>query len=371
MVLLQNTGAVLPLEPSAIKSIAVIGPFADDKRVLLGPWVFVHDLESTVSVLEGVQRLAGDAVQIHHAVGVQKPKRNFPSMFEMFKPKAPAAPFDEAAELARALEIARASDVVLLVLGEAEDMNGEVASRSTLEIPGRQLELLEAVAQTGTPIVLVLLGGRPLDLRGVIQKVPAILMAWHPGSEGGLAVANLLFGKATPGGKLPFTWPRSVGQVPMVYSHLRSHQPGMQSKRYWEEESTPLFPFGFGLTYGSLEYSNLKLNASSTSIGIATDETLHVTVDLRNTSKRALEEVAQLYIHQRYGRAARPVRELKAFERVRLEAGETRTLQFELPASARRYWSSTDKAYVLDASTFDLWIGGDCTATLGAEFTVK
>jgi beta-glucosidase len=339
----------------------------DDKRVMLGPWVFVHDLQSTVSVLEGVQRLAGEGVQVHHAVGVQTPKRTFPSMFEMFEPKAPAAPFDEAAGFERALEIARSSDVAVLVLGEAEDMNGEVASRSTLDIPGRQLELLEAVAQTGTPVVLVLLGGRPLDLRRVIECAPAILMVWHPGSEGGLAVANLLFGEATPGGKLPFTWPRSVGQVPMIYSHLRSHQPGTQSKRYWEEESTPLFPFGFGLTYGSLEYSNLTLNASS----IATKETLHVTVDVRNTSARALEEVAQLYLHQRYGRAARPVRELKAFERVRLEAGETRTLRFEVPASARRYWSATDKAYVLDQSTFDLWVGGDCSATLGAEFTVQ
>jgi beta-glucosidase len=366
-VLLQNTAAILPLERSALKSIALIGPFADDKRVMLGPWVFVHDLQSTVSVLEGLQRVAGEGVQIHHAVGVQKPKRTFPSMFEMFEPKGPPAPFDEAAEFERALEIARSSDVAVLVLGEAEDMSGEVASRSTLDIPGRQLELLEAVAQTGTPIVLVLLGGRPLDLSHVLEKAPAILMVWHPGSEGGLAVANLLFGHATPGGKLPFTWPRNVGQVPMIYSHLRSHQPSTQSKRYWEEESTPLFPFGHGLTYGHFEYSNLTLNASN----IANDETLHVTVDLHNTSSRALEEVAQLYLHQRHGRAARPVRELKAFQRIRLEAGETRTLRFEVPASARRYWSATDKAYVLDASTFDVWVGGDCTAILGTEFNVS
>jgi beta-glucosidase len=366
-VLLQNKGPVLPLERSALKSVAVIGPFADDKRVMLGPWVFVHDLQSTVSVLEGVQRVAGEGVQVHHAAGVQTPKRTFPSMFEMFEPKAPPAPFDETAEFEKALELAHSSDVAVLVLGEAEDMNGEVASRSTLDLPGRQLELLEAVAKIGTPVVLVLLGGRPLDLSHVLENVPAILMVWHPGSEGGLAIANLLFGNATPGGKLPFTWPRSVGQVPMIYSHLRSHQPGTQSKRYWEEESTPLFPFGFGLSYGTLEYSNLTLSASS--IGI--NETLHVTVDVRNTSTRVLEEVAQLYLHQRYGRAARPVRELKAFERFRLEVGETRSLSFEVPASARRYWSATDKAYVLDQSTFDLWVGGDCNTTLGAEFTVK
>jgi beta-glucosidase len=370
-VLLQNNGAVLPLERSTLKSIALIGPFVDDKRVMLGPWIFVHDLQSTVSVLEGLQRVAGEGVQVHHAVGVQTPKRTFPSMFEMFEPKPPAAPFDESAEFERALEIARTSDVAVLVLGEAEDMSGEVASRSTLDIPGRQLELLEAVAKTGTPVVLVLLGGRPLDLSHVLEKVSGILMVWHPGSEGGTAIANLLFGNATPGGKLPFTWPRSVGQVPMVYSHLRSHQPSTQSKRYWEEESTPLFPFGFGLTYGQVEYSNLILNASSTIIGIGINDTLHITVDVCNTSSRVLEEVAQVYIHQRYGRAARPVRELKAFERIRLEPGEMRSIRFEVPASARRYWSSADKAYVLDQSTFDLWVGGDCTATLGTEFTVK
>jgi beta-glucosidase len=367
VVLLQNTGAILPLERSAFQSIAVIGPFADDKRAVLGPWIFVHELEHTVSVLEGVRRVAGAGVQVHHALGVQKPARTFPSMFEMFEPKAPPAPFDEAAELKRALEIARTSDITVLVLGEAEDMNGEVASRSTLDLPGRQLELLEAVASIGKPVVLVLLGGRPLDLRRVLEHVPAILMAWHPGSEGGLAVANLLFGEATPGGKLPFTWPRSVGQVPMIYSHLRSHQPGTQSKRYWDEESTPLFPFGFGLSYGTVEYVRLELSAAT----IATDETLRVTVNLHNPSARALEEVAQLYIHQRHGRAARPVRELKAFQRVRLEPGETRTLHFELPASARRYWSATDRAYVLDASSFDLWVGGDCTAPLGASFEVS
>ena len=245
-------------------------------------------------------------------------------------------------------------------------MNGEAASRSTLDLPGRQLKLLEAVAATGTPVVLVLLCGRPLDLRRAADAA-AILVAWHPGTEGGLAVARLLFGGVAPGGKLPFSWPRSVGQVPMIYSHLRSHQPQMASRRYWEEESTPLYPFGFGLTYGEVEYANLSLNAAS----IGLNDPLEVTVEVRNSSSRAVEEVAQFYLHQRYGRAARPVRELKAFRRVTLEPGETRTLHFAIEAAARRYWSAAEGTYVLDASTFDVWVGGASTASLHAEFTVQ
>jgi beta-glucosidase len=275
--------------------------------------------------------------------------------------------FDEQAEFARAVELARASDVAMLVLGEAADMNGEAASRSTLDLPGRQSALLEAVAATGTPVVLVLLSGRPLDLRRAAEQALAILAAWHPGTEGGHAVARLLFGDVPPSGKLPFSWPRSVGQVPMIYSRLTSHQPETASKRYWEEESTPLYPFGFGLTYGAAEYANLGLGAPS----IGMNDTLEAHVEVHNSSSHVIEEVAQLYLHQRYGRAARPVRELKAFQRVRLTPGETRTLHFTVPASARRYWSASEGSYVLDASEFDVWVGGASTAPLHAGFTVR
>ena len=167
---------------------------------------------------------------------------------------------------------------------------------------------------------------------------------------------------ATPGGKLPFSWPRSVGQLPLIYARLTSHQPHTSHQRYWEEESTPLYPFGFGLTYGQVEYRSLTL--SSTQIGL--DDTVEATVELHSASSRTVEEVAQLYLHQRYGRAARPVRELKAFERVTLEPGETRTLRFSIPAAARRYWSAANGAYVLDDSTFDVWAGGASTAGGGA-----
>ncbi len=371
-VLLRNAGDVLPLDRSAVRSVAVIGPFADDKRAMLGAWVFAHDLHATVTVLEGMRRVAGGGVRVEYAPGVPVPTRLIPSPFAAMEQQAAgdtpqAVPFDEQAEFERAIALARASDIAILVLGEAADMNGEAASRSTLDLPGRQLELLEAVAATGIPVVLVLLSGRPLDLRRALDLAPAILAAWHPGTEGGLAVARLLFGDAIPGGKLPFSWPRSVGQVPLIYARLNSHQPQGASTRYWEEESTPLYPFGFGLTYGKVEYADLRLNA--TSIGV--DDPLEVTVEVRNPSSRPVEEVAQLYLHQRYGRAARPVRELKAFQRVTLAPGETRTLHFVIDASARRYWSSAEGRYVLDESIFDLWVGGASTASLHAEFTVQ
>ncbi|GLV60304.1 beta-glucosidase [Dictyobacter sp. S3.2.2.5] len=370
-VLLHNADSALPLDRSTLRSIAVIGPWADNKPATLGPWVFAHDLNSTVTVLEGMRRVAGADIQVEHAPGVPAPTRQIPSPFAAMEQflggaSAQAAPFDEQAEFERAIELARASDVAVLVLGEAADMNGEAASRSTLDLPGRQLELLEAVAATGTPVVLVLLSGRPLDLRQVAERAAAILVAWHPGSEGGLAVARLLFGEVAPGGKLPVSWPRSVGQVPLIYSRLNSHQPHTSTMRYWEEESTPLYPFGFGLTYGEVTYANLSLDAKE----IGLDDTLEVSVEVHNPSSRAVEEVAQLYLHQRYGRAARPVRELKAFERVTLAPGESRTLHFQITAAERRYWSSEQATYVLDASTFDLWVGGASTASLHAEFAV-
>jgi beta-glucosidase len=371
-VLLRNEGNVLPLDRSTVRVIAVIGPLADDRPATLGPWVFAPNLGATVTVLEGLRRTAGDGVQVEHAPGLAGPTRTIPSPFaalaeSLGMPASPAVPFDAAAEFARAIELARSSDVAVLVLGEAADMNGEAASRSTLDLPGHQLELLEAVAATGTPIVLVLLNGRPLDLRRAVPLSAAILAAWHPGSEGGLAVARLLFGDAVPGGRLPFSWPRSVGQVPLIYARLTSHQPSTSHQRYWEEESTPLYPFGFGLTYGQVEYCNLTLSA--TQIGL--DDAVEATVELHNASSRTVEEVAQLYLHQRYGRAARPVRELKAFQRVALEPGEARTLRFEVPALARRYWSAAERDYVLDESDFDVWVGGDSTTELHAEFAVR
>jgi beta-glucosidase len=289
-------------------------------------------------------------------------------MFDMFGGNSPEDPsdFDDEAELRRAVDLAREADVAVVVVGEWQNMIGEAASRSSLELPGRQLELLQAVVGVGTPVVLLVMNGRPLDIRWAAQHVPAILDIWYPGTQGGTAAANLLFGDVSPGGKLPFTWPRTVGQVPMIYSHTRSHEPEKQERRYWDESSTPLYPFGYGLSYARFEYGDLAVDRES----IAEGETAKVSVNVTNASGPPADEVVQLYIHQRYGSASRPVRELKGFQRVTLAAGETRTVQFELGPEEMRYWNAATHDWVTDASPFDIWVGGDSTAGLATTVRV-
>ena len=368
-VLLRNEGGLLPLDTGSLGSIAVIGPLADSKRDTLGPWCFDFDLDETVTVLEGIRGKVGEAVKVEYAPGIRPAQRTFPSMFDMFGGNAPEDPegFDDEAELQRAVELARESDIAVVVAGEWQNMIGESASRSSLELPGRQLDLLQAVVEAGTPVVLLVMNGRPVDLRWAAQHVPAILDIWYPGTRGGSAVANLLFGDVSPAGRLPFTWPRTVGQLPMVYSYTRSHEPENQERRYWDEESTPLFPFGHGLSYASFDYSNLAVDRAA----IGPDEALTVSVDITNTGEREADEVVQLYIHQRYGSASRPVRELKGFQRISLGAGESRALQFTLGRVELSYWNAVARDWVLDASTFDIWVGGDSTAELSTTFEVN
>jgi beta-glucosidase len=368
-VLLRNEGTVLPLSASTLKSLAVIGLLADAPRDALGPWIFDFKVDETVSILAGIRSKLGSAVRVDYARGVLIPPRKYASIFEMIPGNAPPKPppgFDPAAELDKAVATARGADAVVLVLGEQQDMIGEHASRSSLELPERQQQLLDAVAATGKPVVLLLMSGRPLDLRAAASRVPAILQIWYPGTQGGAAVANLLFGDAAPGGKLPFSWPRHVGQVPIIYSRLTSHDPAKAGERYFNEESTPLYPFGYGLSYSTFAFDKLVLDRKSMAAG----ETLNVSVDVRNTGQRKADEVAQLYIHQRYGSAARPVRELKGFQRITLAPGETRTVKFTLGPEELRYWSAAKKDWVAEASTFDVWVGADSTAPLNASFEV-
>jgi beta-glucosidase len=367
-VLLRNEGGLLPLDAASLGSIAVIGPLAGSRRDTLGPWCFDFDLDETVTVLAGIQQKAGEVADVRYAPGVRPAQRPTPSIFDMFGHNIPEDPegFDDDGELQRAVDLARDADVTVIVVGEWQNMIGEQASRSSLELPGRQLELLQAVVATGTPVVLLVMNGRPLDLRWAAQHVPAILDIWYPGTQGGTAVANLLFGDVSPGGKLPLSWPRTVGQVPMVYSHTRSHEPENQARRYWDEESTPLFPFGHGLSYGSFAYSDLAADRDA----ISPDEALTVSVTVANTAERTADEVVQLYIHQRYGSASRPVRELKGFQRVTLAAGESRTVRFTLGRPQLRYWNAMSRDWVMDASTFDVWVGGDSTAELSTTFEV-
>ena len=365
-VLLRNEGDLLPLDVETLTSVAVIGPLADSRRDTLGPWVFDFDLDETVTVFDGIRRKVGSRVQVNFAAGIRVAQRVFASMFDMFGGNRPedAPGFDEEAEFRRAVDLASSADVAVVVAGEWQNMIGEAASRSSLELPGRQLELLQAVVGTGTPTVLLVMNGRPVDLRWAAENVPAILDIWYPGSQGGAAVSNLLFGEVSPGGKLPFSWPRTVGQVPFVYSHTRSHEPDNQARRYWDEPSTPLFPFGHGLSYGKFSYSDLALDRAS----IPTDASVTVSVEVTNTSDREAAEVVQLYLHQRHGSASRPVRELKGFQRVTLPAHASERVQFTIGPDQRRYWSTSARNWVLDSSTFDVWIGGSSTAELTTTF---
>jgi beta-glucosidase len=366
-VLLRNEGALLPLASPA--SVAVIGSLADSKRDTLGPWIFDYDLDETVTVLDGIRGRLGDAARVDFAPGYAVTPRAFGSIFDNFPNNVPSDPpgFDADAEFTRAVEAAGAAEVAVVVLGEWQNEIGEAASRSTLDLPGRQLELLQAIVATGTPTVLLLMSGRPLDLRWAAEHVPAILQVWYPGSRGGEAVANLLLGDAAPAGRLPFSWPRTVGQVPMIYSHTRSFEPQNQDKRYWDEQSTPLFPFGHGLTYTRFEYGDLRLDRDA----IGLDDSIEVSVQVTNAGDRDGSDVVQLYLHQRFGSTARPVRLLKGFERIELPAGGTTTVRFELGPEARRYWSGAMRDFVLEPSDFDVWVGGDSTAELHGAFTVR
>jgi beta-glucosidase len=367
-VLLRNEGSLLPLKKDGHKKIAVIGPLADSQVDTLGPWAFQFDLPETVTILAGVKSALGSRAEVNYAQGVHI-QRKFPSFFDPIMHIPPEIPWTDAQskdEFSKAIQLASSSDLALLVLGEQQKMSGEAASRDSLDLPGDEERLLEAVAATGKPVVLVLLNGRPLDIQWASAHIPAILDVWYPGTQGGNAVANLLFGDAVPGGKLPFTWPRDSGQVPIYYAHNTTQAPENQGKRYWDEESTPLYPFGYGLSYSKISFSNLKLSRSEIKPG----ETIDVSVDLENTGVSSADEVAQIYIHQQYGSTSRPVRELKGFERVTLAAHEKKTVHFSLGNDELTYWSTATKSWVEEPATFDVWVGADSTASLHANFNI-
>jgi len=367
-VLLKNQNSLLPLSKAGYKKIALIGPLAVSKRDTLGSWTFAMDVDQTSTILSGIKNKLGPDTSVEYATGVQI-SRTLASPFDVFLNQKPAAPWTEsesADELQKAVNVAKNSDIAVMVLGENQDMSGEAASRMTLDLPGRQLELLKAVAAAGKPIVLVLMNARPLDISWAEQNIPAILEAWYPGTEGGDAIANLLFGDAVPAGKLPFSWVQTSAQIPFYYSHTLSQEPDRQNQRYWEGKTGPLYRFGYGLSYTTFAYANLKLSQPEIKIG----GSVEVSVEVKNTGARAGEEVVQLYIHQQAGSASRPVRELKGFERVSLAAGETKTVRFKLGPNELRYWNAGVRNWIQEAETFDVWVGGDSSTSLQSTFKV-
>jgi len=369
MVLLRNEGQLLPLAKS-LRNVAVIGPLADSKEATEGSWMVFGHTPAAVTVVEGIRaKLPG--AKVEYAPGPEI-RRDVASWFDNLNPDAKKVPqTPEQAEVAfqTAVATARSADVIVMVLGEHADMAGEAASRASLDLPGRQEELLKAVVALGKPVVLVLLNGRPLSIGWAAENVPAILEAWEPGSEGGHAVADILFGDVNPGGKLPVTFPRKGSHAPLYYARNLTHSPEgsrMYNPRYWDGLPTPLYPFGFGLSYTTFSITNLKVAAPQVKVG----SSVAVTADVINTGSVVGDEVVQLYIHQKAGSDSRPMRELKGFERLTLKPGETKTVTFLLGPAELGHWSTNAGKWVQDAEAFDIWVGADSLATLHADLVV-
>jgi len=369
VVLLRNEGDLLPLAKTT-KRIAVIGPLGNSKGDMNGPWSLTAKAEDAVSVFEGIRaKLPGS--QVAYAGGVQIAKA-FPSSFDgLIGPKiqTPWTPEEADRQMKSALQLAGKSDVVIMALGELTIMDFEYSSRSSLSLPGKQQELLEKIQALGKPIVLLLFSTRPLDLSWASEHIPAIMDCYFGGTETGNAVADLLVGDAVPGGKLPVTWPRAVGQIPIYYAHTTSHKPYDSpefTSRYWDAPTSPLYPFGYGLSYSTFSISDLRLSTKTAPL----DGSITATVTVANTGARAADEVVQIYLHQRFGSASRPVRELKGFRRVTLQPGQKQEISFPVGPAERTYWSAAKNGWVAESSDFDVWVGNSSTATLHDSFSV-
>jgi beta-glucosidase len=349
VVLLKNDRDVLPLDRGA-KTVAVVGPLADDSKAPLGPWAGLGRPEDVVTALAGIRKKVGPGAKVLYAKGCDiegNSTEGFPA----------------------AVAAARSADVVLAFLGESAEMSGEAGSRAYLDLPGRQQQLLEALHATGKPVVLVLVNGRPLTVPWAAEHVPAIVETWFLGARAGDAVADVLFGDYNPSGKLPVTFPRAVGQVPIYYNHMNTGRPPSPSDKYTSKyidaPYTPQFPFGYGLSYTTFRYSNLRLGARRIKPG----GRLAVSAEVENTGGRAGVEVAQLYVRDVAASLSRPVKELKGFRRVALAPGERRVVEFTL-APAQLGFHDRSQRFVVEPGEFRVWVGPNSAEGLEGGFEV-
>lgn len=359
MVLLKNTGGALPLRP-AVKSIAVVGPFGDSDD-LLGTWVVPAAAKKypSVKVLDAVRRAAPDA-KVTYARGVD-----------------PEGQEDtDTGGIPAAVAAAKGADVTVVVVGEPPSMSGEAAARSDISLPGAQERLVEAVAKAGKPFVVVLVGGRPLTMGGWLESAPAVLEAWHPGVEAGNALADVLFGKVNPGGKLPVSFPRTVGQIPIHYNHESTGRPydadNKYTSKYLDLPPDPQFPFGHGLSYTTFEIGAPKLSRTGVPARALRDgDTLEVSVTVSNTGRRKGDEVVQLYVHDVAASITQPVRKLRGFKRVTLGAGRSTVVRFRLGADDLGFWTNdTHGEFLVEEGKFDLYVGNSSTAKSKVTLTV-
>ena len=349
MVLLKNDRDALPLNKN-VGSIAVVGPLADDRRAPLGWWAGDGKEENTITPLAGIKAKVSAQTKVGYAKGCDV-KDNSTAGFQ------------------EAVNLVRQSDVAIVFVGETADMVGEAASRSSLDLPGRQLELVQAIHATGKPTIVVLVNGRPLSIGWIVNNVPAILESWMGGSQSGNATADILFGDVNPGGKLPVTFPHNVGQVPLYYNYMNTGRPPEAENRYTSKYLdvpwTPLFPFGHGLSYTKFKIANLQLSAPRIQAG----GKLTVSVEVENVGTRAGDEVVQLYVRDPVATMTRPVKELKGFQRLTLQPGEKRRVEFVLDREHLGFWNR-EMRFVVEPGEFRVMVGSSSANVIEAKFEV-
>ena len=362
IVLLKNDTNLLPLKKSGQK-IVLLGSLAESKNSPLGSWRIAADSNTAVSVLEGMQQYKGNSLNYVKGLDLTTVEPTF--LTEVEYNTTDKSGFEAAKNAAKE------ADVVVMVLGEHGFSSGEARSRTNLDLPGLQQEFLEEIYKVNPNIVLVLNNGRPLTISWAAEKIPTIVEAWQLGTETGNAVAQVLYGDYNPSGKLPMSFPRNIGQVPIAYNHYSTGRfTNKDNNVFWSHysdvEKTPLYPFGYGLSYTTFEYSNLKINKKSFPKG----EKIEVSVDLKNTGKVTGKEVAQLYLQDEFASVVRPVKELKGFEMIELKAGETKTITFTLTDAELGFYNNQNE-FVVEPGSFKVMVGGSSDANLTTQFNVN
>ena len=349
MVLLKNAKDILPLS-KGLKSLAVVGPLADDQNTTMGSWSGDGRKEDVVTVLAGIKSRVSPNTQIHFAKGCEIGGES-------------TTGFEEA------VGAARDADAAVVVVGESAEMSGEAASRATLDLPGKQLEMVKALVATGRPVIVVLMNGRPLTINWIADNANAILETWFAGTEAGDAIADVLFGDVNPGGKLPVTFPRAVGQIPIYYNHKSTGRPADAANRYTSKyldaPVTPLFPFGFGLSYSEFKLSNLRLGGAT----IRPDGRVTVSIDVENIGKYSGDEVVQLYIKHVAASVTRPIKELRGFQRISLRPGEKRLVEFTLDREQLGFYNR-EMRFVVEPGNVRVFVGTSSEGGLESGFEI-
>jgi beta-glucosidase len=367
IVLLENRDRALPLNRDDLGTLAVIGPLADDPYEQLGTWILDGDASISRTPLQAIRQFVGEGVDVRHVKAMETTRSRSKAAF------------------GEALAAAQAADAIIVFLGEESILSGEAHSRADIGLPGNQAELVHTLGQAGKPLIAVILAGRPLTLGHILDDVDALLFAWHPGTMGGPAIADILFGVASPSGKLPVTFPKMVGQVPIYYAHKRTGRPAtaetfvhiddipVRMPQYFtgfvsnhlDAGYEPQFPFGYGLSYGRFVYSEIEVSGAEIPLGAP----LTVWAVVGNEGAMEAEEVVQLYVGDLVGQVTRPVRQLKGFRRVRLAPGESRRVSFELSAQDLAFYGR-DMHPITEPGAFHAWIGGSSDADLQTEFSI-